>query len=207
LNKINISMDKRFVKLYEATLSRFNRGGFLTSDRVKFVDGALSNEFFKNQPESVKAAVKSLIDSGLNLRVKNVKSFAPAVMGAGNTDDSGFSFNIEVVPETAPGRFDVNKTVVVPSNLLAHHNDYPNLPPVPDQFKYNNRVNIKPEDVEINDDKTLLTPQTQTHHSVVGNKLEKGDRELTDKNIKIPAVTATGQKDPASYTALYLPKN
>lgn len=200
-------MDKKFVKLYEATLSRYNRGGFLTSDRVKFVDGVLRNDFFKNQPDSVKDAVKSLIDSGLNLRVKNVKSFLPATMGAGNSDYNGYSFNIEIVPEIAPGLFDVNKTVVVPSNLLVHQNDGINLPPVPDQFKYNNNVKIAPEEPKIADTNNFLTPKHQTHNSDVNGKMVAGDRELGDKNIKIPAAPAVNQKDPAAYTAMYLPKN
>jgi hypothetical protein len=141
-------MDKRFNKLFEATLSRYTRGGFLTSDRVKFVDNALKNDFFKNQPESVKAAVEELINSGLNLRVRNVKSAMPAVMGAGNPDNYGYSFSVEIVPEIAPGTYDVNKAVTVPAILVAHLNDGINLPPVSDKLKYDNKVQIDPEPVE-----------------------------------------------------------
>jgi hypothetical protein len=200
-------MEKRFKKLYEATLSRYTRGGFLTSDRVKFADNALKNDFFKNQPDSVKQAVQELINSGLNLRVRNVKSAMPAVMGAGNPDDFGYSFTIEIVPEIAPGRYDVNKAVTVPANLLVHQNDGINLTPVPDRLKYDNKVQIKPEEVEVNDDKTLLTPRSKTHMSDVDGKLEKGDRELQNVNTQIPSKPAEGQKDPAAYTAQYLPKS
>lgn len=205
-------MERTFTKLYETTLARYNRGGFLASDRVKFTDKALSNDFFKNQPESVKNAVKELIDSGLNLRVKNIKSTMPAVMGAGNTDYNGYSFSIEVVPEIAPGRYDINKTVVVPADLLVHQNDGVNLPPVPDSMKYNNKVQIEPKksDEYLKADKTPspFNPISQTQMSDVGNKkLNKGDRNLTDTNIKIPAAPAVNHKDPASYTAQYLPKS
>jgi len=200
-------MDKRFNKLFEATLSRYTRGGFLTSDRVKFIDNVLKDEFFKNQPESIKTAVNDLINSGLNLRVRNVKSAMPAVMGAGNPDDYGYSFSIEIVPEIAPGTYDVNKAVTVPANLLVHQNDGINLPPVPDKLKYDNKVQIKPEEVKINDDKTLLTPRSKTHMSDVSGKLEEGDRELTNVNVQIPSKPAEGQKDPAAYTAQYLPKS
>jgi len=201
-------MEKKFIKLFEATLSRYTRGGFLTSDRVKFVDKALSHDFFKNAPTETKAAVQELINSGVNLRVRNVKSFMPAVMGAGNPDDFGYSFNIEVVPEIAPGLYDVNKAVTVPSTLLDRFSDYPNLPPVPDKLKYDNKVQIKPSEVTINDDKTMLTPRSKTHLSDVGDKkLETGDRELKNVNVKIPSKPAEGHKDPASYTAQYLPKS
>jgi len=203
-------MEKKFTKLYEATLSRFMRGGFLTSDRVKFVDNVLKNDFFKDQPESVKAMVEELINSGVNLRVRNVKSHMPAVMGAGNPDDFGFSFSIEIVPEIAPGRYDINKTVVVPANLLVHQGDDVNLPPIPDKFKYDNKVNIDPKtskDYLKGREKDPMAPFSQNYNSDVGGKLSKGDRELKDVNVKIPASPAVDHKDPASYTAQYLPKS
>lgn len=204
-------MEKRFTKLFEATLSRYTRGGFLTSDRVLFTKDALRHDFFKNAPEETKKAVEELINSGVNLRVRNVKSHMPAVMGAGNPDDFGYSFNIEVVPEIAPGLYDVNKSVTVPSQLLVRHADYPNLPPVPDKFKYDNKVNIKPEDAkEYNKskDQTASNPVTQTRTSDLGDKKAvAGDRELKNTNVVIPSSPAVGQKDPASYTAQYLPRS
>ena len=203
-------MDKRFNKLFEATLSRYSRGGFLTSDRVKFVDNALKNDFFKNQPESVKTAVEELINSGLNLRIRNVKSAMPAVMGAGNPDNYGYSFSVEIVPEIAPGTYDVNKAVTVPAILVAHLNDGINLPPVPDKLKYDNKVQIKPKPVEEvlkTEDKNNFSPVAQTHTSNVDGKPSKGDRELNNANIVIPSSPAVNQKDPAAYTAQYLPKS
>jgi hypothetical protein len=203
-------MDKRFNKLFEATLSRYTRGGFLTSDRVKFIDNALKNDFFKNQPESVKTAVEELINSGLNLRVRNVKSAMPAVMGAGNPDDYGYSFSVEIVPEIAPGTYDVNKAVTVPATLVAHLNDGINLPPVPDKLKYDNKVQIKPKPVEEvlkTEDKNNFSPVAQTHTSNVNGKPSKGDRQLNNANVVIPSSPAVNQKDPAAYTAQYLPKS
>lgn len=203
-------MDKRFNKLFEATLSRYTRGGFLTSDRVKFIDNALKNDFFKNQPESVKTAVEELINSGLNLRVRNVKSAMPAVMGAGNPDDYGYSFSVEIVPEIAPGTYDVNKAVTVPAILVAHLNDGVNLPPVPDKLKYDNKVQIKPKPVEEvlkTEDKSNFNPVSQTHTSDVNGKPNKGDRVLNNVNVAIPSSPAVNQKDPAAYTAQYLPKS
>lgn len=203
-------MDKRFNKLFEATLSRYTRGGFLTSDRVKFVDNALKNDFFKNQPESVKTAVEELINSGLNLRIRNVKSAMPAVMGAGNPDNYGYSFSVEIVPEIAPGTYDVNKAVTVPAVLVAHLNDGINLPPVSDKLKYDNKVQIDPKPVEEvlkTEDKNNFSPVAQTHTSNVDGKPSKGDRELNNANVVIPSSPAVNQKDPAAYTAQYLPKS
>lgn len=202
-------MERRFNKLYEATLPRFTRGGFLTSDRVKFTDNALKHDFFKNQPESVKKAVEELISSGLNLRVRNVKSSMPAVMGAGNPDNFGYSFSVEIVPEIAPGTYDVNKAVTVPTALLIHNNDGVNLPPIPNAFKYDNKVNIEPKEIEQKNKGKVdpNSPSQQTHLSNVDGKNVEGDRSLTDKQINIPASPAVSHKDPASYTAQYLPKS
>lgn len=201
-------MEKRFVKLYEAALTRYTRGGFLANDVVKFVDNVLRNDFFKSQPDSMKGAVKDLMDCGLNLRVKNVKSYRPAVMGAGNPDYNGVEFTVEIVPELAPGRFDYQRSVTVPASLLVHQDFYPNLPPVPDKFKYDNKVQISPKEVEIKTDKVPFSATQQTRMSDLGNnKLSAGNRELTDTNIKIPSEPVASQKDPATYTAGYLPKN
>jgi hypothetical protein len=204
-------MEKKFIKLLEATLSRYTRGGFLTSDRVLFAKDALKHDFFKDQPETVKKAVEELINSGVNLRVRNVKSFMPAVMGAGNPDNYGYSFNIEVVPEIAPGTYDVNKSVTVPANLLVHQNDGINLPPVPNSLKYDNKVKIEPTEANeyLKDAaKGPFNPVTQTHTSDLGNKkTSTGDRALKNKNTVIPSSPAVGHKDPASYTAQYLPKS
>jgi len=201
-------MDKKFLKIYESALTRYTRGGFLTSDLVKFTDNALRNDFFKNQPDSVKNAVKELIDCGLNLRVKNVKSYFPAVMGAGNPDYNGTSFNVEVVPEIAPGKFDYQRSVTVPAVLLNHVDTYPNLSPVPDKLKYDNKVQIEPKEVETDTTtKAPFTPAQQQQMSDVGGKLSKGDRSLKNVNVEIPSEPAKGHSDPASYTANYLPKD
>lgn len=201
-------MEKRFVKLYEAALTRYTRGGFLASDVVKFADNALRSDFFKNQPESMKSAVKDLMDCGLNLRVKNVKSYRPAVMGAGNPDYNGVEFTVEICPELAPGRFDYQRSITVPANLLVHQDHYPNLPPIPDKFNYDNKVQIEPKEVTPDSNKVPFVSTQQTKLSDVGNgKLSQGDRELTDTNIKIPSEPVASHKDPASYTASYLPKS
>jgi len=212
-SRINNYVNKRFVKLFEANISRFNRGGFLASDRVTFIDNVLKNDYFKKQPGDLANAVKDLMSCGLNLRVKNIKSTFPAVGGAGNPDNFGYSFAIEVVPEIAPGKFDYNKTVTVPADLLVRHDDGINLPPVPDALKRADNSYIKPKlasDIK-QDDVPFYRPHSQTHLSNVDGKNVEGDRELLNTNVKIPSSPAHGVKDPAiggfpdSYTKAYLP--
>lgn len=207
-------MNKKFVKLFEATISRFNRGGFLANDRVSFVDNVLRNDYFRKQPEELANAVKELMNCGLNLRVKNIKSTFPAVGGAGNPDNFGYSFAIEVVPEIAPGKFDYNKTVTVPADLLLRHDDGINLPPIPDSMIRKDNSYIKPKNVSDlkQDDVPFYRPHSQTHLSNVNGKNVEGDRELKNVNVVIPSSPAANVKDPAiggfpdSYTKAYLPK-
>ena len=120
-------MNKRFLKVYESAINRYNNGGYLTSDVVKFTDNALSDRFFSSVSDDYKARVKEYIDSGDTLRVKNIKSTFPAVMGAGNPDYNGYSFGIEVCREIAPGKFSPD-TITVPQNLLTKIENTPNLP-------------------------------------------------------------------------------
>jgi hypothetical protein len=212
--RINNYVNKKFVKLFEATISRFNRGGFLASDRVSFVDNVLRNDYFKKQPEELANAVKELINCGLNLRVKNIKSTFPAVGGAGNPDNFGYSFAVEVAPEIAPGRLDTNKTVTVPAELLVRQDDGINLPPVPDSLVRKDSSYIKPKktsDIK-QEEIPFYRPHNQTHLSNVNGKNVEGDRELKNINVTIPSSPAVGVKDPAisgfpdSYTIAYLPK-
>jgi len=200
-------MKKRFNELYESAMSRYQFGGFLASDVVEFAEGALKDRFFSEQPEQIKELAKAFIECGLNLRVKSVKSTFPAVKGAGNPDYNGYSFAIEVVKETAPGRYSQD-VLVVPANLLKRKDDGINLPPIPQAFIRQDTTHIKPKEVESEtNDVPFLKPESQTKLSDHGAKKNvKGDRELTNKNIKIPAKPAEGQRDPAKYTANYLPK-
>ena len=200
-------MNKRFLKLYESTIGRYNRGGFLVSDIVTFAKNALKNDFLKTQNEDVAARIKEYIESGDTLRVINIVNNAPPVMGANNTDDGGPDFTIEVGKETAPGRFETSGILVHPT-MLVRVDAYPNLTPVPDKVKRKEKIDIKPVAVkdEEGEEVPFYTPKLNTRRSDVHGKMEAGDRVLNNVNVKIPSGTNAIDKDPASYTARYLPK-
>lgn len=197
---------KKFVKLYESALTRFTRGGYLAGDLIKFIDNALKDKWFDTQPDEVKAKVKELLASDLNIRVANIKPKYPAgSMGAGNTDYTGSDFFLDVAQEIAPGKW-VN-FVTVPASLVTRVDTYPNLTPIPGSLKYDNKVQIKPTEVKAEEnEEEFFKPYAKTRRAYVGKKLEKTDSELQNKNIKIPAVTPKNAKDPAVGTARYLPK-
>lgn len=198
-------MNKRFVKIYESIVSRYNRGGFLTGDVVKFVPNALRDSFFNNLDDSYKAKVKEYSECEETLRVRNIKSAVPAVMGAGNPDYNGYSFSIEVSREIAPGTYE-NGSVVVPQHLLTKVEDYPNLPAIPDKFKREDDTQIEPKEVKDEAEETPFFSPGRTRTSDQGNKKDSpSETSLLNKNVKIPSSPAKGAANPANYTANYLP--
>lgn len=199
----------KFTKLYESAIERFTRGGWLTGDQVKFKEGALSDPFFKTQPEDFKTKIKDLMASDLNLVVANIKPKYATTQGAGNTDYAGTDFSVDIVQELMPGKW-VNP-ITVPIHILDRIDTYPSLKDVPKSLKYDNKIKIKPEPTsaksEENETVQFYMPGTHTHKSDHGGKKNvPGDRTLLNKNTKIPAQEAEKHKDPATYTAMYLPK-
>jgi hypothetical protein len=200
-------MNKKFLKLYESWMTRYNHSGFLVGDIVKFLKGALNHSFVKTQGENIAKQIEELINDGCTLRVKNVINNYPSVMGAGNSDDAGPDFTIEVCRETAPGRFEPSGLQVHPG-MLEIVVVYPNLTPVPDKFKYKTKVTIKPEEVkdEEGEEVPFYSPKLATRRSDVHGKMEAGDRSLKNVNTVIPSGKNVIAKDPASYVYNYLPK-
>lgn len=199
-------MNKRFIKLYESWMSRYNHSGFLVGDIVKFKEDALKHEFFKTVASSIADRIKEIINNGCSLRVKNIINNYPSVMGAANTDDAGPDFTVEVCEELAPGMFAASGVQVHPG-VLEIIDVYPNLTPVPDKFKRKEKINIKPKEVkdEEGEEVPFYSPKPGTRRSDVHGKMEAGDRSLNNVNVVIPSSPAKGHNDPASYTANYLP--
>ena len=199
-------MKKKFLKLYESTMDRLNRGGYLVGDIVKFKDDAHTHDFYTNCSEEIRKKIEEYMKSGDTLRVKNITNVYPAVLGAGNTDDAG-AVNVEVCRETAPGRFDQSGILVHPDMLIVI-DVYPNLTPVPDKFKRKEKITIKPEEVkdEEGEEVPFYSPKLATRRSDVHGKMEAGDRSLKNTNTAIASNKNAVASDPAAYVYNYLPK-
>lgn len=197
----------KFVKLYESAIQRFTRGGFLTGDLVKFVDGAFKDEFFNTQAKNYAERAKYFNDSGLNMRVSAIKAVRPTIH-SGDIQNEADKFLIDVTLEIAPGLY--KDFLTIPAHLLVHFDTYPNLAPVPDSLKRKGDVNIDPKAADVKDESELMSsPHRQTTTSDLGDgKDSPGDRKLNNTNVKIPSSPAAGTKDPAvaKSTARYLPK-
>ena len=226
-------MNRKFTKLYESSLNRYTSGSVLVGDVVTLKPGAMNHEGIKGN-DVLKQKLNELLASDLNLRVINIKNQVPVPFSGNNElNISGRGAEAVIAQEIAPSRY--HNYVAVPLEVLEVHASYPNLPPIPDSWKYKAKINMKPQLVgkmEQNEEITLTTApvksveqdpkyvadrtQTfkgkefntmpQTHRSDVHGKLVTGDRELKNANVKIPAVPAEGAADPATYTAKYMPK-
>jgi len=201
-------MKRNFVKLFESAISRYTRGGFLAGDVVVFNKGFQNDPWFKELGVNTKEKIQSMINSGLNLRVSNIKTTIPGVMGAGNTDYTGTDVFLDITSEIAPGKY--MDFVTIPARLVSPIDSYPNLPEVPEVFKKDDpgkRAHINPKPVKDEQEEVPFFSPAQTRLSDIGNKkLAKGDRELSNKNTTIPSSPAKGVSDPAAYTHMYLPK-
>jgi hypothetical protein len=198
-------MNKRFLKLYESWLTRYNHGGFLEGDIVKFKTDALKHEFIKTQAENLVENIKDLIKDGRTLRITNVINKFPAVMGAGNPDDSGPDFTVEVGLDEGGGR--IYKHAIVHTGMLDKIDTTPGLEEVPDRNKYDNKIKIKPVEVKDEAEEVPFYSPARTRTADLGNnKLAPTESKLKNVNVKIPSSPAVGVKDPGSYTASYLPK-
>jgi len=196
---------RRFIELYESWLLRNNHSGFLVGDIVKFKPDALKHEYVKTQSDEIKKAIEHLFNCKGTVRITNVINKYPAVFGAGNSDNFGPNFSVEVSEDEGGGR--LGTSAVVHANMIERIDTTPNLEPVPDKAKYQPRINIKPVPVKDEAEEVPFYSPARTRTSDIGGgKLSSGDRTLKNVNVKIPATPSTGAADPAQYTANYLPK-
>jgi hypothetical protein len=152
-----MAKDKKFLSLLETYESRYNQQGFLVGDVFKFNDDFKSHDQYKNLPDNVRAAIDSMIDSGLHVRVSQINA---------NSD------NVVVASDYGGGRL-VGK-ILIPSALGAPVDFGVNLPPIADVQKRYDKVNIKPEEV----------PELPQLSNSAGAVKAEEDEEVVAESIK-----------------------
>ena len=183
-------MALKFIKLIEATTQKMTNGGILVGDRVELVDGYKSKDSYKGLTDAVKDFIEDIFKSDLNKKVINIKTEYPS-RAPGNEDNRGDSFVATVAVELTNGLYDNQNAVAIPLDLLkadtaGHDNDFGKAP-VPDSVKYDNKVKIKPEEVD-EEDEIEITRKTQQDFD--GN-LKSTEVYLAKGNTKIPSAPAT----------------
>ena len=184
-------MDSKFEKLAESTMVRFQQGGILVGDIVRFKKDAVNNPKLKNITNQMAETIKQLAETDLNLRVSAIKSIRPSTGavndGLGNSSTSApTDFWIDVVVEHNPGSY--SNPVTVPIEVVEPVDTHGNLAPIPDSLKRPNNVNIKPQEVEVE----LTVKNTKIAYSggpVTEDTDEIGDLYSEMKSRKINSLT------------------
>lgn len=182
-------MEKKFDKIYESTVSRYTRGGFLTGDLVKVRDDYKSSEGFKKLHPDLQAKLNDLLSSDLNLRVSGIENKYPSGQ-PGNTDNSNGEVVLTVSQETSPGRYDGFYTF--PTDIFEPVDVYPNRMPIPDSMVRPDKTKIDPDTLEYEAEYVGQNPfksQTEAGYTPGDNQKQPAvgnDKQLHNKNIQIP---------------------
>ena len=163
---INKSMSN-FDTLLEAELERFQQGGFLVGDRVKFKPDCLKHPYISSRGNSFKEIVASCMQPtfDLILRIGSIKTVYPSVTpvaGLGTQSPEGVFFDVYI--EYAPGLY--RNPMTVPLEVLEPIDDGINRGPVPDSLRRPNNIH-GPKEVDATTD-------------------AKHDINLTTKNTTLP---------------------
>ena len=189
---------KKFVKLHESYMRRYERGGFLVGDVFKFNDKFKQIDCYKDLPTNTKDMLTKMIDSGLHIRVVGIKDTSPSRYPA-NPDTSSLDVNLDLALDEGGGR--MSHYVTIPGLLGQAVQYYPNLLPIPDALKRPSNVNIKPE--EFVEDEEHLSNRSD-RGGTEPHELTPTERSLPKQNTVIPSDPVTPSPAVASYTNQYL---
>jgi hypothetical protein len=186
---------KKFITLFESYMRRYDRGGFLVGDIFKFNDNFKRDEAYTKLGQNVKDLIDEMIESGLNIRVVDIKDVNPQRYPAA----TGGSLEpvLTVALDTGGGRY--THYCSIPCCLgQPDPIDGPNLPPIPDAMRRKDKVNIKPE--EVSEDEENLSNMTDRGDG----RLQRTQRSLPRANTTIPSKSATPSPEVNSYTKEYM---
>lgn len=180
-------MDTKFNVLLENLLERYQSGGFLIGDRVKFRKDWNKLDFFKEKASSFIQMIEATADPkfDLNLRISALKSIYPTTTQnyRGGTESPDHIY-ADIIVEYAPGLY--RNPMTVPVEALELQDDGINRGPVPDSLKRKNNVH-GPEEIK--------TKETNNF---------KADVNLNGKNVAIPGGKKWDDKVPGGGNS---PKN
>jgi hypothetical protein len=128
----------------ESIITRATRGGFLVGDYIELISNYKSHQAYKDLHDNVKKDLDSLVDSKLHLRVIGINDTQPQRYG-GNPDMITGHVILSLAQDQGGGRRYYN--VLVPSCLCVVKSFYPNYAPFPDQFNYDNKEILQPQEV------------------------------------------------------------
>ena len=166
-----------FDTLFENEAGRFQQGGFMVGDRIRFKANALKHEYVTKRAQSFQDIVRSCMDPSfdLNLRIGATKSIYPTTTqnyGNGTQSPDGIFFDIYI--EYAPGLY--RNPMTVPLDIVELMDDGMQRGPIPDSLRRPNNIH-GPEETEATSD-------------------IKADINLTIKNVPLPGANKWDDTQP-----------
>lgn len=188
-------MALKFLKLIEQITDKIN-SGLQPGGLVKLASDYKSKEGYKTLNSTQQKYIDDYFKTDCNFIITNVATEYPS-RAPGNDDNRGTKFNVTVAKELANGLHDEHGQVTVSSDMLEPIDLGINRHPTPDSQKYDNKVKIKPEEVEENEEQQ----QTMTQQ---GDSLGKSEISLNNQNTQIPSSPASPSQGVGNYTAQYM---
>ena len=180
-------MSEQFDLIVETAIKRYQGSNFLVGDRVKFIENYRGHDWYKKQASLKLERLQDLIDSGDNIRISSVKALRPSTAQEGQFGDVD-GFFVDIIREAAPGLFMSSQVFTIPQEMLELQEDYPNLAgDTPASQIRDDQTNIKPQEVEVNDNE--LSPVKQTATSDLDHKLLGQNADIS---TAAPAKSYTG---------------
>jgi hypothetical protein len=180
-------MGKKFDKVFESVLQRYQIGGYLPGDCIKFREGYKSTATYNAMNSRMKQEVDALASSGLVIRVTQIGDKLGG-QSAWNQHKTADSIVLTIAGDQGGGRSYATVTVS-PDMVDCVDMDDINYPNVPDQFKKKDVVIIKPE--PYNMDSKFIT-----------NVTDKGNGKNTPTQLKL-GESVKASKDNTELADLY----
>lgn len=167
-----------FEQLFESEMERFQQGGYMIGDRIRFKKNALQNKYISTRAQSYIDIVKACMEPSfdLNLRIGAIKSVFPSTTqnyGAGVSTPPDMVF-YDIYIEYAPGLY--RNPMTVPLEVIELIDDGINRGPVPDSLRRKNKIH-GPEKVEAESD-------------------VESDINLKNKNVVLPGSNKWNDTEP-----------
>lgn len=170
--------------LFEKELERFQQGGIIVGDRIRFKKDALNHSYIANRAQSYKDIIKACMDPSfdLNLRVGAVKSIYPtSAMNAqaGHSAPDGVFLDIYI--EYAPGLY--RNPMTVPFETVEVIDDGMERGPVPNSLRRKNNVH-GPQEVKTTSDNSETNVNLTTQNVQLPGANKWDDTQAGGGNFK-----------------------
>ena len=116
MKKFANKFKSKFEALSEQAIERYQQGGYINGDYIKFSSKYKSSDFYKKAGEHVQAMIDEFAESDLNIRVSAVKAIRPAIAPVDGGMNAADGFYLDVSQELAPGLYP--RHITVPSEIV-----------------------------------------------------------------------------------------